>query len=151
MIGWDIYKPGGGIYIYNPQRSEDGAREIFRRDDGVVFDFSPSFDAKKLLFSWRKCSSRGNRKGPLLVSRVWRDDTLNYVMELSEPLNSGQKPNHSFWDRKGEQEWAEVNFEQTERISRIRVYWFDDQPTGGCEVPQSWKLYYKTGPKWTPR
>ena len=149
IIGWDIYKPGGGIYIYDPNKPEDGAREIFRRDDGVIFDMSASFDAEKLLFSWRKCRS-GNRKGPLSVSRVWRDDTLDHVMELSEPLNSGQKPNHSFWDRKGEREWAEVDFEQPERISRISVYWFDDQPTGGCAVPKSWKLYYKICSKWVP-
>jgi cytochrome c553 len=71
-------------------------------------------------------------------------------MELSEPLNSGQKPNHSFWDRKGRQEWAEINFDNTERVSRIKVYWFDDQPTGGCAIPQSWKLYYKDTSKWLP-
>jgi len=121
MIGWDIYKPSGGIYLYDPKKPGDGTQEIFRRDDGVVFDMSLSFDAKKLLFSWRKCSSRGNKKGVLSVSRVWRDDTLNHVMELTEPLNSGQKPNHSFWDRKGGREWAEVNFDRPERISMCRA------------------------------
>ena len=149
IIGWDIYKPGGGIYIYDPNKPEAGAQEIFRRDDGVIFDMSLSFDAKNLLFSWRKCRSR-DRKGPLSVSRVWRDDTLDHVMQLSEPLNSGRKPNHSFWDRKGGQEWAEVKFEQPERISRLGVYWFDDQPTGGCAVPELWKLYYRAGSNWMP-
>ena len=38
MIGWDIYKPGGGICVYDPRRPDEGARRIFRRDDGVVFD-----------------------------------------------------------------------------------------------------------------
>jgi hypothetical protein len=150
IIGWDIYKPGGGIYVYDPQRGEDGIREIFQRDDGVVFDMSISYDASKLLFSWRKCRRGENRKGILSVSRVWRDDTLNHIMEFSEPWNSGQKPNHSFWDHKGGQEWVEVNFEQPERISLTGVYWFDDQPTGGCAVPESWKLYYKSASKWTP-
>ena len=148
IIAWDIYKPGGGIYIYDPKKPLDEPRQIFRRVDGVVFDFSLSYDAGKLLFSWRKCRSRGNRKGVLSVSRLWRDDTLNHVMELSEPQNSGQKPNHSFWDRRGGKEWAEVNFEQPERISQTGVYWFDDQPTGGCAIPESWKLYYKSGSKW---
>ncbi len=84
IIGWDIYKPGGGIYIYNPKRSKDGARQIFRRDDGVIFDMSASYDAKKLLFSWRKCRRGGNKKGVLSVSRVWRDDTLDLVMSRKD-------------------------------------------------------------------
>ena len=53
MIGWDVYKAGGGIFIYDPSRPGQ-EREIFRRDDGVVFDMSPSFDAKKLVFAWKK-------------------------------------------------------------------------------------------------
>ena len=148
IIGWDIYKPGGGIYVYDPQRPQAGAREVFRRDDGVIFDMSASYDARRVLFSWRKCKRRGNRKGPLSVSRVWRDDTLDLVMELSEPLSSGQKPNHSFWDRKGGVEWVEVNFEAAEKISEISVYWFDDQPSGGCAAPESWNLYFKAGTEW---
>ena len=49
---WNVYSPGGGIYVYDPARAETPAREIFRRDYGTVYDMSPSFDAKKLLFSW---------------------------------------------------------------------------------------------------
>ncbi len=56
IIGWKIYKPGGGIYICDPQQPETDAKEIFRRDDGVIFDMSLSFDAKKLLFAWKQCA-----------------------------------------------------------------------------------------------
>jgi len=49
---WDVYRPGGGIYVYDPADPERGHREIFRRDSGVIFDMSASFDGKKLLFSW---------------------------------------------------------------------------------------------------
>jgi hypothetical protein len=62
IVGWDIYKPGGGIYVYDPRHPNRNPREVFRRDDGVVFDFSLSFDAKKILFSWRRC--RGAEAGP---------------------------------------------------------------------------------------
>jgi hypothetical protein len=62
IIAWDIYKPGGGICVYDPKDPQAAAREVFRRDDGVIFDMSASFDAKKLLFAWRKCSSKTNRK-----------------------------------------------------------------------------------------
>ena len=49
---WDVYSPGGGIYVHDPAHPEKGDKEIFRRDNGVIFDMSPSFDGKKLLFSW---------------------------------------------------------------------------------------------------
>ncbi|NQU26026.1 MAG: PD40 domain-containing protein [Candidatus Nealsonbacteria bacterium] len=49
---WNVYKPGGGIYVYDPAQPKEPPREIFRRDNGVVFDMSPSFDGKRLLFSW---------------------------------------------------------------------------------------------------
>ena len=53
-IAWDIVaKPGGGICVLGPGAGPGRLREIFRRDDGVVFDMSASHDARKLLFSWR--------------------------------------------------------------------------------------------------
>jgi len=52
LLCWDVFSPGGGIYTYDPQRPEAGAKEIFRRDQGVVFDMSVSYDAQTLLFSW---------------------------------------------------------------------------------------------------
>ncbi len=63
MIGWKIYKPGGGIYVYDPAGPEHPAREIFRCDDGVVFDLSLSFDAAKVLFAWRRCKGTVNATG----------------------------------------------------------------------------------------
>jgi len=53
-IAWDIVdRPGGGIHVLDPKAGAGSLREIFRRDDGVLFDMSPSYDAKRLLFSWR--------------------------------------------------------------------------------------------------
>jgi len=49
---WDVYSPGGGIYTYNPAHPERGHTEIFRRDNGTIYDMSSSFDGTKLLFSW---------------------------------------------------------------------------------------------------
>ena len=28
-------------------------------------------------------------------------------------------------------------------IKTSTVYWYDDQPWGGCKVPDSWKIYYQ--------
>ncbi|NQU85139.1 MAG: hypothetical protein HQ541_05200 [Mariniphaga sp.] len=40
------------------------------------------------------------------------------------------------------------NFEKPETISSTGVYWFADVPNGGCDVPASWKVYYKSGNSW---
>ncbi len=55
IIGWNIYVPGGGIYTCDLTKPGQPETELFRNDDGIVFDISLSFDAKKLLFSWRNC------------------------------------------------------------------------------------------------
>jgi len=57
IIAWDIHTPGGGIYTCDLSRPGGGEKELFRNDDGVVFDFSLSFDAKKILFAWRNCKT----------------------------------------------------------------------------------------------
>lgn len=49
---WRIYSPGCGIYVHDPSDPTKKDVEIFRSDDGVIYDMSPSFDAKKLLFSF---------------------------------------------------------------------------------------------------
>ena len=56
LLCWDVFRPGGGIYTYDPSRPKLEEREIFRRDNGVVFDMTASFDARKLLFSYRDCT-----------------------------------------------------------------------------------------------
>ncbi len=58
---WDVYKPGGGIYLFDPARPEAGQKEIFRADNGTIFDMSPSYDGKKLLFSWMALTNDPSR------------------------------------------------------------------------------------------
>jgi hypothetical protein len=56
IIGWNIFTPGGGIYTCDLTKT-GAAREteLFRNDDGTIYDMSLSFDAKKILFAWRDC------------------------------------------------------------------------------------------------
>ncbi|KPK48097.1 MAG: hypothetical protein AMK72_07560 [Planctomycetes bacterium SM23_25] len=51
---WNVFGPGGGIYTYDPAHPEKGEKEIFRRDDGTIFDMNVSYDARKLLFAWMR-------------------------------------------------------------------------------------------------
>ena len=52
-------------------------------------------------------------------------------------------PYTHWWPKKNSTEWLVYNFKEASTVSTSTVYWFDDQPWGGCAVPKSWKLYYK--------
>ena len=45
-----------------------------------------------------------------------------------------------------------VSYEFTEprELSSALVWWFDDQPRGGCAVPASWRLLWRDLGEWTP-
>lgn len=58
---------------------------------------------------------------------------------------------YHWWPKKGSTEWLAYEFPQSQSVSSSTVYWFDDEPWGGCRVPKSWKLYYKDGQgRWKP-
>lgn len=156
IIGWDIYTPNCGIYTYDPKKPGQEAKEIFRRNDGTIYDMSLSFDARKLLFAFRTCPERGSKtsgstfNSALKASHVFMKDTLDRVLLSSVPASSGEKPNHSFWDHQGAEEWMSLDFEAPRKVSEVSVYWFDDQPRGGCAIPESWRLEYRKDAEWMP-
>ena len=49
-----------------------------------------------------------------------------------------------WWPQQGGTQWIAYEFEGPVTVSRSAVYWFDDQPWGGCKVPEAWRLYYRT-------
>lgn len=58
---------------------------------------------------------------------------------------------YHWWPKKNSTEWITYEFPKPSKVSSSTVYWFDDEPWGGCRVPQSWKLYYKDEQGgWTP-
>ncbi len=52
-------------------------------------------------------------------------------------------PYTHWWPKRNSTEWLAYNFKEATTVSSCTVYWFDDQPWGGCRVPDSWKIYYK--------
>ncbi len=66
------------------------------------------------------------------------------------PKNSHDKTNtlYHWWPRKSETHWIIYDFETPKKVSETEVYWLKDIPNGGCSLPESWKLYYKSGNKW---
>lgn len=69
-----------------------------------------------------------------------------------EPVNSNDhtRPFYHWWPKKDTWEWVQYEFEKPEKISRAKVYWFDDGPDGGCRIPEKWELLYKSGNSWKP-
>ena len=60
-------------------------------------------------------------------------------------------PYYHWWPKQGTTEWLSYKFPEETTVSSSTVYWYDDEPWGGCRVPKSWKLYYKDSKgEWQP-
>ncbi|MCX6568143.1 MAG: glycoside hydrolase family 127 protein, partial [Candidatus Aminicenantes bacterium] len=53
-----------------------------------------------------------------------------------------------WWPKKGTSEWIDYTFDAPVRVSEASVYWFDDTGGGGCRVPASWRILYRSGEDW---
>jgi hypothetical protein len=51
---------------------------------------------------------------------------------------------YHWWPDKNRSHWIQYDFTAPAEISTSKIYWFDDGPFGGCRIPKSWKLLYKT-------
>lgn len=89
---------------------------------------------------------------PVHASHVFANDSVEAMIDNIEPKNShdGSIPRFTWWDHRGTTEWVEYGFASPRKVSFVAVYWFDDQPNGGCRAPQSWKLFYRVGEGWVP-
>jgi hypothetical protein len=70
--------------------------------------------------------------------------------EVPPPGPARNFPRFSWWDRKGSSETVQYDFPAARQVSSVQVYWFDDQPDGGCAVPASWSVVYRDGDAWKP-
>ena len=57
---------------------------------------------------------------------------------------------YHWWPETNCIEWIQYDFDAKTLVSESSVYWFDDGPSGGCRIPQSWRILYKSGDKWIP-
>jgi hypothetical protein len=87
---------------------------------------------------------------PTIASRA---NSVNVygINDQWEPKNSADcsKPYLYWWGKTGTEVSVEYAFNQPEKVSNVEVYWLDfDQYDGNFRVPESWKLFYKTGQQW---
>jgi uncharacterized protein len=78
------------------------------------------------------------------ISSSHPDRSLMALNDQEEPANSNDHNVivYDFWPQKDTTQWVTYDFDKTETISRVKVYWYDDRPNGGCRVPESWSLLY---------
>ena len=143
---------GWGERLYRPAREYDEATFVAvpyyswdNRVSGAMTVWLPEHPAlapSMTIASESKTSS----------SHLQGDNTLSALNDQIEPKasNDTSVPRFTWWDRKGTREWVQYDFADTEIVSSIEVYWFDDSGEGGCRVPAFWRLYYRDGDEWVP-
>jgi len=86
------------------------------------------------------------------ASHCFGNDTVEALNDGQVPASSGDRtiPRMTWWEHKGTAEWVQYDFPAPRDVASCEVYWFDDTGHGGCRVPQSWKVLYKSGNEWKP-
>ncbi|HPR32307.1 MAG TPA: glycoside hydrolase family 127 protein [Prolixibacteraceae bacterium] len=69
---------------------------------------------------------------------------------LPQSSNDHTWPFYHWWPQNNSWEWVQYDFENTQTVSRVKVYWFDDGPWGGCRIPDAWEMEYQAGDTWKP-
>jgi hypothetical protein len=89
---------------------------------------------------------------PIHASHIFANDSLEAVNDGKLPASSSDNriPRFTWWDHRGTTEWIEWGFPKLRHISAVEVYWFDDTGRGQCRGPQSWRVLYRVGERWTP-
>jgi hypothetical protein len=89
---------------------------------------------------------------PAMASHCGDADTVAAISDGRVPKTSNDNsiPRFTWWDHRSSKEWVQYDLKGRKKVSAVEVYWFDDTGVGSCRVPQSWRLLYKDGDKWTP-
>ncbi len=69
------------------------------------------------------------------------------------PQNADDRtiPYCHWWPKTGTTEWVTYTFPEAKAVQTATVYWYDDQPWGGCSVPTSWQILYQDAQdNWQP-
>ena len=120
------------------------------RDPGEMVVWVPETpELAELLGESGSVVSNGVR---LAASHCWSTDKLEALNDgrLPSASNDESIPRMTWWDHRGTVEWVSCEFPEPREISSALVWWFDDQPRGGCAVPASWRLLWRDGEEWRP-
>jgi hypothetical protein len=85
------------------------------------------------------------------ASLCYGGDSIDAVCDDELPASSSDQtvPRLTFWPHKGSSEWVQAHFAEPRTVSRVEVYWFDDEAIGGgCRVPASWSVFARRDGQW---
>ena len=76
-----------------------------------------------------------------------RTPALTSINDRLVPKNGADRsiPYYHWWPKNNSTEWITYTFAEEATVQSSTIYWFDDQPWGGCSTPEAWKIYYKDG------
>ena len=79
-------------------------------------------------------------------SKGRKQPALSAINDRLVPADANDRsiPYTHWWPDVNTTEWLAYEFQGEQTVSSATVYWYDDQPWGGCAVPQSWRLLYRT-------
>lgn len=87
------------------------------------------------------------------ISSSMRIPALQSIADRLVPKDGNDRsmPYTHWWPKNNATEWISYTFPEEATVQSCTVYWFDDQPWGGCRVPDSWKIYYRDeAGEWQP-
>ena len=87
------------------------------------------------------------------IESSMRIPALSSINDQLIPRDANDRtiPYTHWWPKNGSTEWITYTFAEKATVQSCTLYWFDDQPWGGCTVPQSWRiLYLDTDGNWEP-
>ena len=65
--------------------------------------------------------------------------------------NDRSVPYFHWWPKQGTTEWITYTFTEPQQVQSATIYWYDDQPWGGCKIPESWNIEYQDAQgQWLP-
>ena len=85
------------------------------------------------------------------TSHCWPTDSILALNDQLEPAASDDTkiPRFTWWEHRGANEWVQYDFEGPEKVSAVKVYWWDERRIQAhCRVPQSWRRLYQSGDTW---
>jgi len=79
-----------------------------------------------------------------------QNDDIVAVYDGVDPISSADESNLYFrmTPPEGKPAWVEYEFEALNQVSSTEVYFVDDRRF--CRLPQSWRILYKDGDRWSP-
>ena len=160
-------RPGllGGVKVITAparilKRTDAGGTDVLEAQLTAIPDYAGAHRGAGEMSVWIARDAGFARPQPLptiaSTSRIEISRNVRGTVGLVDQLDPANSNDHSmpyvhWWPNFGTREWVEYHFKRPARVSGTRVYWFDDEPWGGCRIPASWALFYRDAAgQWRP-